>query len=290
MAIIVKYTVMTSVIFLMLAVGLRTPFSQVRQVVRNRSLLMRGLAANFVVAPLLMYVSMYWLPVAAEVKMGIMLMAAAPIAPMAPLPFVGIAKGDLAYSAGLMVVAAVLSVALTPLIIALSFPSSAEGGVAVDPMQIVQTLFTVQLLPMGVGMMLQHYSPTWNKRLLSFVPMLGQVGLLVGIVLLLASQAREIMAIGTLGFLINIALVILLSCDRRSRFDQRIRGASPGARRVDGGPQHSAGIRDRKCILSGYVGRPCDPRVRDVLNAPLGRIREDHAAERAGSITRLDRP
>jgi predicted Na+-dependent transporter len=57
--------------------------------------------------------------------------------------------------------------------------------------------------------MLQHYSPTWNKRLLSFVPMLGQVGLLVGIVLLLASQAREIMAIGMLGFLINIALVIL---------------------------------------------------------------------------------
>jgi BASS family bile acid:Na+ symporter len=209
MAIIVKYIVMTSVILLMLSVGLRTPFSQVRQVVQNRSLLMRGLAANFVVAPLLMYVSMYWLPVAPEVKMGIMLMAAAPIAPMAPLPFVGIAKGDLAYSAGLMVVAAVLSVALTPLIIALSFPSSAEGGVAVDPMQIVQTLFTVQLLPMGVGMMLQHYSPTWNKRLLSFVPMLGQVGLLVGIVLLLASQAREIMAIGTLGFLINIALVIL---------------------------------------------------------------------------------
>jgi len=209
MAIIVKYTVMTSVILLMLAVGLRTPFSQVRQVVQNRSLLMRGLAANFVVAPLLIYVSMYWLPVAAEVKMGIMLMAAAPIAPMAPLPFVGIAKGDLAYSAGLMVVAAVLSVALTPLIIALSFPSSAEGGVAVNPMQIVQTLFTVQLLPMGVGMMLQHYSPTWNKRLLSFVPMLGQIGLLVGIVLLLASQAREIMAIGTLGFLINIALVIL---------------------------------------------------------------------------------
>ena len=209
MAIIVKYTVMTSVILLMLAVGLRTPFSQVRQVVQSRSLLMRGLAANFVVAPVLIYVSMYWLPVAPEVKMGIMLMAAAPIAPMAPLPFVGIAKGDLAYSAGLMVVAAVLSVALTPLIIALSFPSSAEGGVAVDPMQIVQTLLTVQLLPMGVGMMLQHYSPTWNKRLLSFVPMLGQVGLLVGIVLLLASQAREIMAIGMLGFLINIALVIL---------------------------------------------------------------------------------
>jgi BASS family bile acid:Na+ symporter len=152
---------------------------------------------------------MFWLPVAPEVKMGIMLMAAAPIAPMAPLPFVGIAKGDLAYSAGLMVVAAVLSVALTPLIISLSFPSSAEGGVAVDPMQIVQTLLTVQLLPMGAGMTLQHFSPTWTKRLLSFVPMVGQVGLLVGVGLLMASQAREMLAIGLLGFLINIAVVIL---------------------------------------------------------------------------------
>lgn len=51
MAVIVKYTVMTSVILLMLAVGLRNPFSQVREVVKNRSLLMRGLLANFVVAP-----------------------------------------------------------------------------------------------------------------------------------------------------------------------------------------------------------------------------------------------
>ena len=51
MAVIVKYTVMTSVILLMLAVGSRTPFSQVREVVKNRSLLMRGLLANFVVAP-----------------------------------------------------------------------------------------------------------------------------------------------------------------------------------------------------------------------------------------------
>ena len=119
------------------------------QVAKSPSLLMRGLLVNFVVIPVLFYLSLWWLPVSPFVKMGIMLMAAAPIAPMAPLPFVGVAKGDLAYSAGLMVIAAVLSVALTPLIIALAFPSG-EGSVSVDPMQIVETLLTVQLIPMGV--------------------------------------------------------------------------------------------------------------------------------------------
>lgn len=208
MIIVVKYTVMTSVILLMLAVGLRTPFTQVLQVAKSPSILMRGLLVNFVVTPVLIYLSLFWLPVSPYVKMGIMLMAAAPIAPMAPLPFVGIAKGDLAYSAGLMVIAAVLSVALTPLIIALAFPSG-EGSVSVDPMQIVETLLTVQLIPMGLGMMLQRFNPTWTKRLLAFVPTLGQAGLLVGIIMLLAFQAKQILAIGLLGFAINIALVVM---------------------------------------------------------------------------------
>ena len=58
MVIIVKYTVMTSVILLMLAVGLRTPFTQVLQVAKSPSLLMRGLLVNFVVIPVLFYLSL----------------------------------------------------------------------------------------------------------------------------------------------------------------------------------------------------------------------------------------
>ena len=205
---IISYTIMISVILLMLSVGLRTAFSQVVQVVKNVPLLSRGLVANFIIVPALMFLCVRWLPVDADVKIAAMLMAAAPIAPMAPLPFVGIARGDVTFSAGLMVVAAILSVLFTPLILTFGLPSG-EGAVQVDPMQIVQTLLVVQLIPIGLGMTIQRLSPRWNQRLVAFVPMVGQLGLLVGIVLLLVSQAKQIAAIGLPGFVINLALVVL---------------------------------------------------------------------------------
>lgn len=208
MALVIKYTVVTSVILLMLTVGLRTPLDQVVDIARRFPLLLRGLATNFVVAPALIYLSIRWLPVTTEVKTGVMLMAAAPIAPMAPLPFVGIAKGDIAYSAGLMVIAAVLSVALTPLILTLSLPSSGEG-IEVNPWQIIQTLVTVQLIPISIGMAIRRVSPTWNQRLLGFVPRIAQWGLIAGIGMLLASQAQQMLSIGLLGFGINMVLVVL---------------------------------------------------------------------------------
>jgi BASS family bile acid:Na+ symporter len=207
MALFVKYTVMTSVILLMLGVGLGTPFKQVVEVARKFALVGRGVAANFVVVPLLSYLVLLWLPLSPDVKIGILLMAAAPVAPMAP-PFVAMAKADVAYSVGLMAIVAVLSVVMTPLILSLTMPGG-EGALVLDPMQIVKTLVTVQLIPIAAGMALRESRPTWSERLLGFVPKLGQIGLLVGVGLLLASQARQIASVEPLAWVVLIMLVVL---------------------------------------------------------------------------------
>jgi BASS family bile acid:Na+ symporter len=203
---VVKYTVMTSVILLMLGVGLRITFGQVLEVFRQVASVARGLAANFLVVPVLTYLALVWLPIAPDVKIGIMLMAAVPIAPMAPSPFVDMADGDLPYSAGLMTIVAILSVALTPLILFLALPRS-EGGMVLDPLQIIEALLTVQLIPIGVGMALASASPSWTTRLLRFVPKLGQIGLLLGVAALLVVQASEILAIGLIGYAAIAVLV-----------------------------------------------------------------------------------
>ena len=166
-----------------------------------------GVLTNFVVVPVLIYLIRLWLPLSPEVKIGILLMAAAPVAPMAP-PFVGMAKGDVPYSVGLMAIVAVLSIVLTPLILSLTMPGG-EGALVLDPMQIVKTLVTVQLIPIAAGMALRRARPTWSDRLLGFVPKLGQIGLLVGVGLLLASQARQIVSLEPLAWIVLIVLVIL---------------------------------------------------------------------------------
>jgi BASS family bile acid:Na+ symporter len=206
MALFVKYTVMASIVFLMVGVGLNIRFGEVINVAKQFRLVTRGLAANFLVVPAVIYLAILWLPLSPDIKIGIMLMAAAPIAPMAP-PFVGMAKGDLAYSVGLMTIAALLSVPLTPLILSLTLPHS-EQGLAFDPIQIIQTLLFVQLIPIGVAMAIRERKPKWADKLLTFVPKIGQIGLLVGVGLLLASQAKQILSIGLLAFLVLPLLVV----------------------------------------------------------------------------------
>ena len=211
MAAIFIKVIMVSVMFLMLGVGLKVTFIEVLSVARNYKLVLLGVLANFIVVPILAYIGMTYLPLEPKVKVGIMLMVAAPIAPMVP-SFVEMARGNVPYSVGLMVIIAVLSVFLTPLILTLSFPETI-GGVLLDPMEIVKTLVMVQLIPISIGMLISHYRVKWAKWLVRFVPRIGQIGLFVGVVVILSQQLSYIAEIGFtphLVFLVFTALSLII--------------------------------------------------------------------------------
>jgi BASS family bile acid:Na+ symporter len=199
---------MLSVFFLMLGVGLRTKVGQVLDVAKQPRLVMRGLLANFFVVPLLFYLTLELLPFRADVEIGLLIMAAVPIAPMAP-PFVGMAKGDVPYAVGLMAVVAVLCMPLTPIILALCLPRS-ETGLELATSHIILTLLTAQLIPIVLGMATNQYSKTWTERLLRVIPMIGQVGLAISVVAIVSLQAGMIIRLGVLP---NLAVILsLIGC------------------------------------------------------------------------------
>jgi BASS family bile acid:Na+ symporter len=199
---------MGSVILLMLGAGLNIEIKQVVDLAKRFRLVVLGVLANFLVFPLLTILCLTLVPLSPDIKIGIMLMAAAPIAPMAPVPFVEKAKGDVIYSVGLMVIVAVLSIVFTPLILSLSIPESV-GGVTLNPLSIVKTLLMVQLIPISIGMIIRRTNPKWADRLIKFVPRIGQIGLLIGVGLLLAKQASQIISIDILAYPIMILLAII---------------------------------------------------------------------------------
>lgn len=200
--------VMISVMLLMLGAGLTIEIKQIVDLAKKIRLVVVGVLANFLVVPLIFYLCIAWLPISADIKIGIMLMAAAPIAPMAPVPFVEKAKGDVVYSVGLMLLVAVLSIVLTPLILSLSIPKSV-GGVTLDPIQIVKTLLMVQLIPIGIGMAVRRTRPKWAEAMTKVIPKIGQIGLLVGVGLLFAQQASQILSIGLFPYVVMPILVVL---------------------------------------------------------------------------------
>ena len=78
-----------------------------------------------------------------------------------------------------------------------------------DPLQIVKTLLMVQLIPIIVGISLRRIRPKWAIKLVKFVPRIGQIGLLIGVGLLLAKQASQIISMGLLAYLIMLLLTVV---------------------------------------------------------------------------------
>ncbi len=206
--VIVKYLLMVSIVFLMLGVGLRTTFGEIIVVAKQFRLVMRGVLANFLVVPLLFYLAVQFLPFRPDVVIGLLVMAAVPIAPMAP-PFVSMVKGDVIYAVGLMTIVALLCVPLTPAILILCLPKS-EAGLELSTIQIIQILLTTQLIPIGLGMAGNHFSRQWADKLLLVVPKIGQVGLIISIILIVAAHGKLIVDLGVLPNL-AILLGIILS-------------------------------------------------------------------------------
>ena len=207
MADVVNYLLLISVMSLLLGVGLRTTLGEVLAVAKRYQLVLRGVVANFLIVPVVFSLALQGSPFGPDVKVGLLILAAVPVAPLAP-PFVGMAKGDLPYAVGLMMIVAFLCVPLTPLILALCLPTS-EAGVAIDPLKILQTLLTAQLIPLGLGMTIKHVRQTWAEKLLQFVPKIGQVGLVLSIVVIIPTHAQQIVGLGILPHLAILCSILV---------------------------------------------------------------------------------
>lgn len=225
MADVANGLMLVSLMCLLLGVGLRTAFGAVFAVARQYRLVLRGLVANFVIVPLVFFLALRGLPVSPDVVIGLLVLAAVPVASAAP-PFVGMAKGDLPYAVGLMLSVTFLCVPLTPLILAVCLPPS-EAGLEIDLWKIIQTLLTAQLIPLSVGMTIRHVRPRWAEKLLQFVPRLALGGIVLSLSLIAAIQARQIVGLGLVPYLtalLSIFVCLLIG-------DVMVRGEAAALRR-----------------------------------------------------------
>lgn len=207
MAGIINFLLLISIMCLLLGVGLSIPFGKMLAVATQYQLVLRGLVANFVIVPCVFTLALRAMPFSPDVVIGLLVLAAVPVAPLAP-PFVGMGRGDVPYAVGLMLIVSFLGLLLTPLILALSLPPS-EAGLHIDTLKILQTLLTAQLIPLSVGMTIRHLRPRWAEKLLQFVPKLGRIGVVLTLTLITVTQARQIVDLGVLPHLAALLFTIV---------------------------------------------------------------------------------
>jgi predicted Na+-dependent transporter len=195
--------VLTFVVSSMLAMGLSLTVAQILASLRNVGLVLRALAANFVLVPAVALLILFVIPLDKSLGIGLILLATAAGAPFLP-KLAQAAKGSAALSVGLMVLLMVVTVAYVPLVLPLLLP-----GVEVNPLEIARSLVLLMLLPLGIGLLLKARYEELAASLQPAMAQASSISLLAVFVLMLALNFRTV--IGTVGSGAIIAALLLIA-------------------------------------------------------------------------------
>ena len=186
----------------MLATGLGLTVSEIITPLRNTRLVVLSLLANFVLMPLAAVGLAALLRLDQPLGVGLLLLGTAAGAPFLP-KLAQIAKGNLAFGVGLMVLLMVVTVGYLPLVLPLLLP-----GVSVNPAQIARSLFLLMLLPLAGALVVRARFALAAARTKPVLDRVSNLSLILLIVLITVTNINNVLDVfGTRGIL--AALIFL---------------------------------------------------------------------------------
>ena len=149
LAVIMQLSVLVFVITSMLAMGLNLTIAQIIGPLRNMKLVILALVANFILVPVLAYLILLVIPLDQGLATGLILLATAAGAPFLP-KLAQAAKGNLAFSVGLMTLLMLVTIIYMPLVLPFLL-----SGVEVDALEIAKSLIILMLFPLAIGLFIK---------------------------------------------------------------------------------------------------------------------------------------
>ena len=201
-----QLAVLVFVISSMLSMGLSLTTKQIVEPLKDTRLVILALVANFVVVPIAAYVITLVLPLDESISIGLILLSMAVGAPFLP-KLVQVAKGNTAFSVGLMVLLMVVTIVFLPIVLPLVLQDE-----EVNPLDITQSLVVMMLIPLAIGLFIKARYDDAAERIRPTLAMAANVGLLVliilGVVLNVEAMIDLVGSLGILAALIFVAVAI----------------------------------------------------------------------------------
>ena len=188
----------------MLAMGAGLTVSQISEPLRNARLVTLALLANFVVMPLgaLVLAKVLWLD--EPFGVGLLLLGCAAGAPFLP-KLAELAKGNLGFAVGAMVLLMVVTVVYLPIVLPLLLPE-----VSVDSWGIARSLILLMLLPLATGLALKARYGDLAARLKPILDWVSNLSLILLVVLITAANIDKVLQVfGTRGILAGLLFIAL---------------------------------------------------------------------------------
>jgi BASS family bile acid:Na+ symporter len=197
----------TALVTMMLSMGMQVTFGEVLASARRVRLMVFGLVANYVLVPVVTFGLLVVFQSDPPVSAGFLILAVCPGAPLGP-PITGVAKGDVPWAVGIMLVLSGLSAVLSPALLALLLARIAPAtDLNINYLSLVQTLLIIQILPLAVGLCTHHTAPRLTRWIAKPVRLLANVLLVALVGLIIAAQYQTLGAIRIRGW---IGMTVLL--------------------------------------------------------------------------------
>jgi BASS family bile acid:Na+ symporter len=171
----------------MASVGLTYTLREIVDPLGNLRLVALALAANFVLVPAWALLISWGLQLHDPYEVGLFLVAAAAGAPFL-VKLVGMADGDVAFAASLLVLLLPITVLYMPIVVPLVVP-----GAEVDALAIASPLLLTMLLPLAVGLAVYAFVPSLAARLRPVLGPVSTAALVVLFVLTVVTNASELL-------------------------------------------------------------------------------------------------
>jgi BASS family bile acid:Na+ symporter len=188
----------------MLAMGTGLTVRQIVEPLRNARLVMLALLANFILMPLGAFALAKVLWLDEPFGVGLLLLGCAAGAPFLP-KLAELAKGNLAFAVGAMVLLMVVTVGYLPIVLPLLLP-----GVTVDAWNIARSLVLLMLLPLAAGLALKARYADLSARVKPVLDWISNVSLILLISLITAANIDKVLQVfGTRGILAGLLFIAL---------------------------------------------------------------------------------
>ena len=186
----------------MLAMGAGLTVPQIFEPLRNARLVVLALLANFVLMPLGAFALAKVLWLDEPLGIGLLLLGCAAGAPFLP-KLAELAKGNLAFAVGAMVLLMAVTVGYLPIVLPLLLP-----GVTVDPWKIARSLVLLMLLPLAAGLALKARYEVLARRVKPVLDKISNVSLILLVLLITAANLGKVLQVfGTRGILAGLLFI-----------------------------------------------------------------------------------
>ncbi len=156
----------SSLIIIMLGMGLSLVMADFKRIFLYPKAIMVGLVNQLLILPLIGFAIVMVFPMAPEIAIGIMILAACPGGPTSNL-IAHLAKGDTALSVTLTALSSFITILTIPFIVNFALVRFLDEGqmIQLNVLQTIAQIFIIIIIPITIGMVIRRYSEGFAIRM-----------------------------------------------------------------------------------------------------------------------------